>query len=213
MKILLVAATDKELVPIQRKLEKDQPSCAISILITGVGMIATTFEITKALTEERFDVAINVGIAGAFDRTLALGNVVEVVQDQFSEEFIEDGDEWKTYEEIGLREANEFPFKNGKLLSTFQIQHSKLTKVIGITVNAVHGNELSIKSIVKRLNPQVESMEGAAFLYVCNQMNTPSLQIRAISNYVEKRNRSSWEIELALDNLANAISSILMRIE
>jgi len=213
MKILLVAATAKELAPIQRKLEKEQPGCAISSLITGVGMIATTFELTKILMKERFDVAINVGIAGAFDRTLALGEVVEVTQDQFSEEVIEDGDELKNYEEVGLREANQAPFKNGRLFSTFQIQHSTLTKVAGITVNAVHGHEQSINSIVKRLHPQVESMEGAAFFYVCNQLNTPSLQIRAISNYVEKRNRSSWEIELALDNLADAISSILMRIE
>lgn len=33
-------------------------------------------------------------------------------------------------------------------------------------------------------------------------MEVPCLQLRAISNYVEKRNRDAWEIELALSNLA-----------
>tara|TARA_B110000046_G_scaffold63181_1_gene70590 strand:- start:8315 stop:8953 length:639 start_codon:yes stop_codon:yes gene_type:complete len=209
MKILLVAATAKELTPIQRKLEREQPAHDIFNLVTGIGMIATTFQLTKTLNEERFDLVINLGIAGAFDRTLTLGEVVEVIRDQFSEEVVEDGDELKTYEEISLRETDKFPFKKGRLHSSYQIQNAKLAKVTGITVNAVHGNEQSIKSIVKRLNPQIESMEGAAFFYVCSQFKTPATQIRAISNYVEKRDRETWEVELALNNLAEATKTIL----
>ena len=53
------------------------------------------------------------GIAGAFDRKIALGEVVEVVQDQFSEEVIEDGIELRSYDEIGLRNKDEVPFTNG----------------------------------------------------------------------------------------------------
>ena len=209
MKILLVAATEKELAPIQRKLDENQYEHTIVSLIAGVGMIATTFELTKILQKQSFDLAINVGIAGAFDRNIALGEVVEVVQDQFSEEVIEDGIELKSYDEIGLRNKDEVPFTNGVLNNTFQsLQHpfqnpnEKLKQVSSITVNTVHGSDFSIKRIRERLNPQVESMEGAAFFYVCNKMEVPCLQLRAISNYVEKRNRDAWEIELALSNLA-----------
>jgi futalosine hydrolase len=49
--------------------------------------------------------------------------------------------------------------------------------------------------------PQIESMEGAAFFYACRQLNVPCLQIRAVSNYVEKRNRDNWHIGLAIKNL------------
>jgi len=219
MKILLVAATSLELKPIQRKLEEQKPMHDIYTLVTDVGMIATTFQLTKVLKEEKFDLAINVGIAGAFDRKLALGEVVEVVQDQFSEEVVEDGIELKSYEEVGLRGEDERPFTNGVLNRSFLFLQSAfvnssqaLKEVSSITVNTVHGNEFSIKRIQERLNPQIESMEGAAFFYVCNQMEVPSLQLRAISNYVEKRNRDAWEIELALNNLAIEILAIFKKL-
>ena len=219
MKILLVAATLLELKPIQRKLEEQKPMHDIYTLVTDVGMIATTFQLTKVLKEEKFDLAINVGIAGAFDRKLVLGEVVEVVQDQFSEEVVEDGIELKSYEEVGLRGEDERPFTNGVLNRSFLFLQSAfvnssqpLKEVSSITVNTVHGNEFSIKRIQERLNPQIESMEGAAFFYVCNQMEVPSLQLRAISNYVEKRNRDAWEIELALNNLAIEILAIFKKL-
>jgi futalosine hydrolase len=44
-------------------------------------------------------------------------------------------------------------------------------------------------------------MEGAAFFYACRKEGVPGLQIRAVSNYVEKRNRDAWQIGLAVKNL------------
>ena len=141
MKILLLAATPLELEPIQRMLEKDQSSHEITCFVSGVGMVATTFSLTKELTSNSYDLAINLGIAGAFDRTIALGEVVEVVQDQISEELIEDGLELRTYQEVGLKTEESI------LLSTFKIPDSTLKKVSGITVNRVHGNEQNIAVI------------------------------------------------------------------
>lgn len=219
MKILLVAATVIELIPVQQRLEKVEPELDMFSLVTGVGMIPTVFELTTTLNGEKFDLVINVGIAGAFDKTLALGEVVEVVQDQFSEELIEDGIELKSYYDLGLRGKNEEPFENGVLRRTFQFLDSpfqdpakKIKQVNSITVNTVHGNDFSIKRIRERLNPQVESMEGAAFFYVCNKMEVPCLQLRAISNYVERRNRDAWEIELAVANLAEEVVNTLNKL-
>jgi futalosine hydrolase len=48
---------------------------------------------------------------------------------------------------------------------------------------------------------EIESMEGAAFLFACNQTKVSCRQIRAVSNYVEKRDRSKWNIPLAITNL------------
>lgn len=219
MKILIIAATQPELELIQQKLGKGKAPFEITYLVTGVGMIATTFELTRILTKTHFDLAINVGIAGAFDRSIELGEVVEVVEDQFSEELVEDGVDLKTYHEIGLRDKDQMPFQNGVLNRTFIFLQSPFIgpelnykEVSAITVNQVHGNDFSIQRIKERLNPQVESMEGAAFFYTCNQMEVPTVQLRAISNYVEKRNREAWKIGLALNNLAEAISTIINKL-
>ena len=45
-------------------------------------------------------------------------------------------------------------------------------------------------------------MEGAAFFYVCSMEHIPFIQLRAISNRVELRNRKAWKMDLALANVA-----------
>jgi futalosine hydrolase len=49
-------------------------------------------------------------------------------------------------------------------------------------------------------------MEGAAVYFVCNEMNIPVIQIRAISNYIEPRNKSNWDIKKAIKSLEEFIN-------
>ena len=81
-----------------------------------------------------------------------------------------------------------------------------------ITVNTVHGSERSIAAVVARCAPQVESMEGAAFMFACQMHGVPCAQVRAVSNVVERRNRGAWAIEPALANLQTAVLRILERV-
>ncbi|KAA3652106.1 MAG: futalosine hydrolase [Bacteroidetes bacterium] len=205
MKILITAATTIELNAVLVILGNNPK---INTLITGIGMTATAFHLGKHLSNNQYDLAVNVGIAGAFNRSLALGEVVEVVKDQFSELGAEDGDSFLSLNEMGLGSENEFPFKKGQLFAKHDLQHA-LKKMHGITVNKVHGNKNSIDQIIQRLNPDIESMEGAAFFYACQMNNLNCIQIRSISNYVEKRNKDAWEIELALHNLAKEVKQLI----
>ena len=84
--------------------------------------------------------------------------------------------------------------------STYQLPANfGLKKVNAITVNTVHGRDESIAKISS--DTQLESMEGAAFFYACQMAGIPAIQIRAVSNYVERRNRDAWQIGLAIKNL------------
>ena len=65
----------------------------------------------------------------------------------------------------------------------------------------MHGNERSIAAVVERFNPQVESMEGAAFMSACLIHKVPFAQVRAVSNLVERRNRDAWKMAEAIRNL------------
>jgi futalosine hydrolase len=123
----------------------------------------------------------------------------------------EDDTEFLSVFDLGLIGKNEFPFNNGMIENKWDLTHpiiDKLSKVNGITVNKVHGNEDSIDKIFQLFHPYTESMEGAAFLYACRLENIPCLQLRSISNYVEKRNRDAWNIQLALENLQKSILTI-----
>ncbi len=203
MRILIVAATELEIPLLRARLRPHHP---IDVLVTGVGMVATAAGCARALARQRYDVAYNFGLCGAFDRSIPLGTVVHVTTDRLSELGVEDGDRLITLEELGLATGdgvlrNAAPPPNAALAS--------LREVNAITVNAVHGNERTIAAVVERLAPQVESMEGAAFAYACMLEGVPYAQVRAVSNVVERRNREAWRMDVAIRNLNETAAKML----
>ena len=77
MQILLIAATAKEIEPF-RTVNPD-----FDILITGVGVPATTYHLQKRLLQVGYDLVIQAGIAGTFNKDIELGQTVLVKQDCF----------------------------------------------------------------------------------------------------------------------------------
>jgi len=189
MKILLVAATKEEII------EEKFKDC--DMMVTGVGMVNTTFSLTKRLSKKSYDLVINMGVAGSFSDEIKIGDVVEVIEDILSE--------------IGFENGNSFSeFINFSIENSFKVgEKTNLKKAKGITVNTVHGNKKTITEIVKRLNPDVESMEGAACFMACEQFEIPCIQIRAVSNKVEKRNTENWDLSLAISNLNTEVEKII----
>lgn len=208
MKILVVSATQFEVKPLLDFLGIALPTTGmnnanidfedkdIQVLITGVGMVNTAFMMGRYINS-LYDIVINVGVCGAFDKQLELGQLVHVTSDILSELGAEDGDEFLTYDQLNL--PGEHIFSENYTISNPFID--SLKKVKGITVNAVHGNEINIKKVQQLYHPDVESMEGAAFFAGCARAGGDFIQIRAISNYVEKRDKSKWQMPLAVKNL------------
>ena len=207
MRILVVASTKAEIEIFQAQ----NTEAKIDILITGVGMIATTFKLTQVLSQNDYDLVINAGIAGAFFEELEIGEVVEIRSEQFPEIGAEDDTSFISIFELGLLDENTYPFQKGKLINP-DAGISNLKLVDGVTVNTVHGNELSIQNVIDQFSPDVESMEGAAVAFVCLQENIKFIQIRAISNYVEKRNKSAWNVPLALGNLNIVLEKLVFKL-
>src|ERR1700744_6481296 len=153
MRILVVAATSFEVEGL--KSEVGSLKSEVEFLITGVGMVATAFELGKHLVLNQYDLVINLGIAGSFDRNIALGEVVEVLEDHLSELGAEDDEAFLPIETLGFGESI---CKTDTRLSSYSNQ--QLKQVTAITVNTVHGHEPSIRKLIGRTRPQLESMEG-----------------------------------------------------
>lgn len=202
MKILICSATEEELINL-REIEVN--SQEIDFLVSGVGMVSTAYSLTRQLSAADYDLVINIGLAGSFRKDIAIGTVLRIEEDYFSEIGAEDGENFLTLEEMNLKGEtyiqNEIDFDSDML--------NALPVFKGITVNTVHGNEISIEKIKQRLQPDVETMESAAFLWIGKKEKIPALQIRSISNYVERRNRAEWNIPLAIQNLHKIVSKIL----
>jgi len=218
MNILVVAATQFEVKPLSDFLGIALPTVGmnhanidlegkeIELLITGVGMVNTALMMGRHLTQN-YDLVINAGVSGAFDKNLELGQIVNVTEDVLSEMGAEDGEEFLTYDRLNLP---------GEYL--FSVQHKSylmldlLKKVKGITVNTVHGNETAIEKVKQLYNPEVESMEGAAFFAACKGISKNYMQIRTVSNYVEKRDKSKWQMPLAIKNLNDFLITFIMNV-
>src|SRR3954471_13815232 len=209
MRILIVAATDPEVAPVVERMYSTPTTdtCVdtythgpheIDVLITGVGMVATAAWCSRALTQTPYDLALNLGVCGAFDSFIDLGTVVHVTSDRLAELGAEDGDRFLTLDDLDL--PGESAFVNHDPPSNAEID--ALPAVSGITVNTVHGCERTITAVVARFNPQVESMEGAAFMSACLIHKVQFAQVRAVSNLVEPRNREAWKMADAIRNLS-----------
>lgn len=188
----------------------------IDILVTGVGTVATAWALTKMISSgSRPDLAINIGIAGTFTDDIPVGTVVMPVSDCFADAGIDTGKGFLTLSEAGLQDPDKFPFTKGKLIAENEFV-TKAAGIIGsvnaITVSTATGSEEVINKLYEKYNPDIETMEGAAFFYVCAMEKIPFLALRAVSNKVEPRNRENWNIPLALKNLSKGLNDVLLKI-
>ena len=232
MRFLVVAATELEIAPLVARLTPSPHSLDrwassafapiaplaygphdVDILTTGVGMTATAAWCARVLARQSYDLAVNLGVCGSFDPECPPGTVVNVMTDCIPELGAEDGEQFLDIQELGLLRPEDSPFAGGRLVNPFVPPHAAigtLRRVNGITVNTVHGNEASIARVVERVRPDVESMEGAAFMYACLVSRVRFAQVRAVSNMVERRNRAAWKLTEAVDAL-NAVALHLLQ--
>jgi futalosine hydrolase len=223
-KILYVTATAPEGVTLDKIPDLERISegyrfgkMEINNLITGIGSVSTAWALKQWIDNNgKPDLAINGGIAGSYNDGFVVGDVVMPVTDCFADAGIEDGDNFLTLSEAGLVRADEFPFRNGLIYSDSRYNEkiiSIIKPVDAITVNTATGSENSRRKLLKKYNPDIETMEGATFFYICSLEYIPFLALRAISNKVEPRNKNNWNIPLALNNLSEKLFEVLLTLE
>ncbi len=226
-KITIIAATKMEIEPLithfpfkiisSNLLEFLNNDTNIHILITGMGMLSTAANLAIYATQNERDLFINAGIAGAFDRNISIGTVLFVESETYGDFGVEDGDEFADFFDLGFLDKKEDAFQYGKKEAIGEIKNhpiiKNLKKVNSITVNKVHGNPKTIESLLKKYQPDIENMEGLAFYYVCYLLQKDCIEIRSISNYVEKRNKENWDIKGAIKNLNQTIIGLLHSLE
>lgn len=226
MKILLTSATLIELEGILSTMEnlkclqKDffrgfAGNNLLDIRVSGVGAVATTEKLTRILEFSRYDLVMNVGICGSFRHDFALGSIVSIEKDIWGDLGAENNEEFSDLFDLGLLDPGELPFTKSELVNPgnrYSPYFSRFTKVKGLTVNKSHGKLESIEKVVKKYKPDIETMESAAIFSLCISREINFQCLRSISNFVEPRNRQSWDIHGAIKNLSIEINKILVEI-
>jgi futalosine hydrolase len=204
MNLLIVAATEFEIEPLLKERNHQE------ILITGVGVPATVFQLTKKLSEKNYDLVIQAGVAGTFNDVDNLAETVLIKEDAFADLGVVENRNFKTLFDLGFIDKNDFPFTDGWLVNTHPfLQKNYLPLRKGITVNKIGDDVFQNKMIREKFSPGIESMEGAAFHYVCLLQKINFLQIRSISNRIGERDKSKWKLKESIENLNKELFRII----
>jgi futalosine hydrolase len=223
MRILLVTATIAEIRPLLSRLTftgaEGEPlrhyrylSHEIDILVTGIGMVHTAFHMGSLLQKQHYDLAMNAGIAGAYSPDTKIGSVFQVTAEIFGLLGVEDEENYLSLFDLGLQDPDSFPYKKGWLVNVkppVSVVLQKLTAARGVTVNMIYTHHDTIATLKQMYIADLESMEGAAFFFACLYAGVPFAEIRSVSNYVAERNKSHWNVPLAVQNLDKTLDHLL----
>lgn len=207
MRVIITSATVAEWMPSFLEMDHlytgESQRMKVQFHQSGVGMLASAVSITRMVLEDKPDLVIQAGIAGCFDTSVPLGKVFVVNEEMLGDTGVEEDGKWKDLFDLKLEKSSYHPFEKRKLPNPWLGKYNllKLPEANGITINQVSTDSTRIQQLVKKYNPMLESMEGAALHYVCREANIPFLQVRAVSNYIAERNKANWKIKESLANL------------
>jgi len=212
MQLLLCAATEFEIRPVMEWMSNENIK-DVDVLITGVGMTAATYSITRQVLTKRPYSIIQAGIAGSFNRQRE-GDTVVIRRDCFGDMGAWENEQFRDIFDLGLIEKDLPPFTGRYLINPYTklLSIAGLEQVRSITVNEITTDNRRIEWYKQNLSPVVESMEGAAFHYVCLLEKIPFLQIRSISNFISERDKTKWNMAKAINNLNENIISLLNKL-
>ena len=222
MNLLFCAATEAEIAPLRTFLTGQATalsaghfrykSLQVDLLITGVGGVATAYALGKALQQNKPDLVVQAGIAGAFSPDVPLGSVWRVSEEHFADLGAEDGTGFRDLFDLQLQGANQEPFAHCRLPAGPLPEISVLPllpAIPAISVNRVSGARETIDDRIARYGMGLESMEGAAFFYVCRLEGVPFMEVRSVSNQVEVRDTRRWKLGLAITALNDTLIRFL----
>jgi futalosine hydrolase len=210
MNCLVVAATAIEITPFLELYRSGKISGDVDVLVTGIGLTASTYALTRQFALKRPGLVVQAGVGGCFDRSIPLGTVMAIKQEAIADQSVIELDKLKTLFDLQLVPQDQYPFSKGWLLNQgAAFKKIRLKKVSGISVNEITTSKEKLRFYTERFNPVVESMEGAALHFVCLQEKIPFIQIRSLSNYIAERNKKNWNMKESIINLNKELLKIV----
>lgn len=233
--IVISAATDGELsVLIARYGARQHPSTLplnihdiqiggkwILLANTGIGKALAASSTTALIHAFSPAMIINTGCAGAYAGSgLETGDLALATCEIFADEGVETPEGWQSLEKMGisLRGKNGPGFGNEIPLSAALVGKARRIATRDgfkfkagkfLTVSTCSGSSTRGAVLIKRYGGVCENMEGAAVALTASLYGIPFLEVRGISNIVEDRDLSRWDIPLAVASASNFIEQFL----
>ena len=211
MRVLIMTAVSAERDAVLRGLHSDS---RFDVLVAGVGSVVAAVNTARALATAEYSLVISAGIGGGFPGRAEVGSLVvanKIVVADLGAETLEG---FRSVEELGFGftqiqiDASLVDCVTGALLvAKIPVNIGPVLTVSTVTGTAARGVELAARIP----DATAEAMEGYGVGCAALDRGVPVLEIRAISNLVGPRERSTWRIKEALDVL-EAASAVLTEV-
>ena len=181
------------------------------LAVTGIGKVNAASTATALLEHFTPEIMINIGCAGAYPECgLAVGDLALATEEVFGDEGVVAPDGWHSMELIGIPVVsksgedyfNRFPLTRWAVDKAAHVAETgglTLHRGAFVTVSAVSGSAARGAEMFRRFSGVCENMEGAAVAQVAALYGVDCMEVRGISNMVEDRDLSRWNIPLAAE--------------
>ena len=206
----------------------------VTAVRAGIGIANTAHALTVAIGEYRPDIVLQFGVGGAYLTSgLGIGDIALAEEEAYGDLGVMTPEGWKSSEAIGIplvssirddevqqRCFNTFPLnielvqraKDGLATCIWNGNPPGVISGTFVTVQQCSGLAAVGTEVSARFDGICENMEGAAAAQLCLIYQIPFLEIRTISNLVEDRNVSEWNLPLAISRLGPSVRAIIQSI-
>ncbi|MBU8907930.1 futalosine hydrolase [Desertibacillus haloalkaliphilus] len=207
-RVLVVTSVPAEQEAVLRGLSNTN---RVDVIVSGVGIASAAASTAAALVRGQYDLVINTGIGGGFKGQADLEDVVVATEIVAADLGAETTEGFTSIDQLGFG-SNRLTVESElvKKVTTLLRSAGKQVKAGPIlTLSTVTGTKQSALDLSGRIpGAMIEAMEGFGVATAASQQGVKFLEIRAVSNLVGPRDRESWKIKEALDQLTE-VSSIL----
>lgn len=187
---------------------------SVLLVATGIGAVNAAHALTCALQARRPDWVLQVGVGGAYPQSgLGIGALALASEEWYGDLGVRTDEGWQGADLIGIPVYGEDGYNKfvlaGECLDRAQEVLPEVKVGPFATVQECSGtDELGLERGA-RFGAVCENMEGAAAAHVCALYGVPFLELRAMSNRVEKRDREQWDLVGAVARAQEAAARLL----
>ncbi|NDV25369.1 futalosine hydrolase [Desulfovibrio sp. JC010] len=188
------------------------------LLVTGIGVINTSFALGQALAGNDVGMVVLAGIAGTFNAEPFPLCSACVVKKEIWPEYGLKKDGHVDPKGLGFSLAeidgqpvwNEVKLCSGKSLFDSGLDRfENLPEAVSLTVSGVTATAEGAAAYRNEYAADIENMEGFAAAYVCALVGVGLCQVRTVSNLVGSRDSDDWDLRGALAELGRVCSVLL----
>ncbi|MBC2715613.1 MAG: futalosine hydrolase [Desulfobacteraceae bacterium] len=204
----------------------------VKLLASGPGIVNTAQALTAMIESAQPRLIVQTGCAGAFRQSgLKIGDIGIATQEIDIHTGLESSSEScvadelpfaliKTTKNKSEEVKNRYPINDDLVNHAYQILQSdkislnfQIKKGVFITVSTITTTNKRADALLKKFNPCMEQMEGAAAAHIAIIYNIPFIEIRSASNFVGKRDTDLWDLDLAFKNASDAVYKFIQEVK